>query len=241
MWPARYSTMSRRSIPGKRAASGLSLPEILIVMFLLGVVFSLGIQLMLPSLSLFRVQNARSEVQQSAIVATHWINYALLNSIIDSLTVGKDPVSISFCAINEEDPYDTSTGRPKPAPRFSLIWFDAGERKLKTREWPPAPPPPPEPPGLGDYPLGTSENPVALSGADLKTICDTPYSGYRVIARNVESFAIDDEDGDATDIINPPLRFTIVCASRSGARGEADKDEERFSMTMQVYPRIRRW
>jgi len=207
----------------------------------MAVVMSLGMQLMLPSLAMFRVQNARSEAQQGAIIATHWINHSILNSIIDSVTVGTSPVSISFCGINEADPYDTSTGKPKPEARFTILWHDAAERKLKVRQWPPAPPPPPAPPEFTDYLLGTAENPLALTAADLRTICTSSYTGYRVLARNVESFSIDDEDGSATDIISPPLRFSIVCASWAGARGQEDRQEERFSMTTQVYPRITRW
>ncbi|MHC9542476.1 MAG: hypothetical protein AB9903_23460 [Vulcanimicrobiota bacterium] len=239
--PAPYFTTNSSRLRREHSWKGMTLPEIIVAAFLMAVVISLGMQLMLPSLALFRVQNARSEAQQGAIIATHWINHALLNSIIDSVTVGTNPVSISFCAVNEADPYDTSTGKPKPAPRFTILWHDAAERKLKVREWPPGPPPPPVPPEFTDYPFGTSENPLALSAADLRTICTSSYTGYRVLARNVESFAIDDEDGNATDIISPPLRFSIVCASWAGARGEEDRQEERFSMTTQVYPRITRW
>jgi hypothetical protein len=221
---------------------GFTMAELMVVAFLLIVVFAMVAQLLFPSLMLFRVQNARSEVQQSAIVSVHWINHALQNTLIESITVGSNPTSISFLEVNEADPYDTTLGRPKTLPRFVILWHDQDEKKIKAREWPPGPPPPPTSPSPDDYPFATSFVPLCLKPEDLRVISLATTHGYRVIAKNVESFIIADNVNDpASGSLYPPLRFSIVCASFSRARGGREAQEERFSMTTQVYPRTTRW
>lgn len=213
------------------------------VAFLIGIVFFLIAQLMIPSVMLFRIQNARSDVQQGGLIFTNWINKAIQNSMIDTFTVAEKPVSISFIEMNETDPYNSTTGDPKLMERFTILWFDEAERKIKYRYWPPAPPPPPLPLEPSLYPFATSEKPLSLSPADLKTICTTPYDRVTILTKNVEYFKIDDDSGNATDVIHPPLRFTIICSAQSGTRRNLNEKEkeEKFCITTQVYPRTNRW
>lgn len=223
--------------------SGFTVPEVLTVAFLIGIVFFLVAQLMVPSVMLFRIQSARSDVQQGGLIFVSWINKAISNSMLDTVTVNTKPVSISFIEMNETDPYDTASGKPKLMNRFTILWFDEKERKVKYRYWPPAPPPPPSAPVPATYPFATSEDPLALNSQDLTAICNTYYSQTKILAKNVEYLKIDDDDGDATTVIHPPLRFTIVCSAQSGTRRNINQNEkeEKFCITTQVYPRTNRW
>jgi len=224
----------------QRGRKAFTIPELLVVFFLFLIVLAMMMQLFVPSLALFRIQNARSEVQQAPLVCTRWLQAHLANSMLDTLTVLYSPAAISFVAINEADPYDASTGSPKLEKRFVVLWHDKSAGMIKYREWPPVPPRSPGSVDPAGYQFDFSRKPLSLTAQDLGTIINEAGTDYHVLARNVEKFTVDDADGDATAIINPPLRFSVLCSAPSRARGTGQEDEK-SAMSMQVTPRTLRW
>lgn len=228
-----------------RRRGGFTLAEILVVAFLGAIVLFLLGQLLVPSAILFRMQTAKADVHQGALVFTYWVDRHLSNSALETVTIVPwpkpvDPLvasspAISFREISESDPYDGVTGVAKMLPEFRILWFDEPNHRVVIKRWPP------DPPTL-TFDFTTPGAIPCLSPEDLAQICNGENGSERVLVKNVESLVITDDDGDLTQL-TPPLRLTITCAE-TGRDQRAVQDEkatERFTMTARVTPRNVRW
>lgn len=212
---------------------GFTLAEMMVVIFLLLIVGSMVAQVMVPSLIMFRLGTSRSDVQQGPMIFSHFMQRMLMNAPVESVAIGTSPTAIAWLDVREEAPYDISTGDPRTADAFSIVWFDRAAGRVWAKRWPPAPP------SLGGYDLSApSRVPPVLSAADLRQICGTRNGTERVLVKDVSDLAVTDDAGLTEGLLVLPLRLSITCSQRSGAR---DEKPESFTLTTRVSPRSTRW
>lgn len=227
----------------KRQRAGFSLAEILVVAFIGLVVMGLCMELLLPSVWMFRVESARSEAQQASLLVVNRMKNELLNSVMDSIYVGRDPVAVVFQQIAEtSQPFDTASGSAVLADRWRLYHFDRTSGRVLTRYWPPTPP------GavalMHNYAFATGNQPVRLLyQQDLQTIvAHRPNRTEQVMARNVDALYITDYGNDADnnlDLLSPPLEISLTCSVDTSMRGSITR--ESFTATTKVIPRSTRY
>ncbi|HXE71639.1 MAG TPA: hypothetical protein VNO81_03180 [Candidatus Nitrosotenuis sp.] len=203
------------------------------VLFLGAVVLFLVAQLLVPSLLLFRLEAGRNEVQQAALTFMHRLQKEMLNTDLATVSLGEEPPSLAFQEMDEADPYDVGTGRPKFSPWFVLYYYDSQQQAVVWKRWPP------EPPARGSYTFEDPTLPQALGAGYLSAVCSQSNGTERVLVRGVSSLEISDMDGDPS-ILHPPLAFTIICrVDVSGGGGE--KREEVYTLTSRLLPRNVGW
>ncbi|MEW6277036.1 MAG: prepilin-type N-terminal cleavage/methylation domain-containing protein [Candidatus Eremiobacterota bacterium] len=209
-----------------------TLVEMLTVAALIGVVLYLVGQLLVPSALLFKVGWASSEVQQTATAFSHRVHRQLLNTQLETVTIGPNRDSIAFMEEDPSNPFDPSTGAPRVTDHFTVYYYDATARTVVSRRWPPAPP------TLTGYDF-TLSKPPRLTLADLQAVCTERGSSDRVVARNVESLVFTDEDDDPVAYLNPPLSFSIRCVREASGAGTSRRAD--YTLTTRVQPRSVRW
>lgn len=235
--------MSSRASP-LRPPLGFTLAEVLVVGFIGLVVLGLMMQLLLPSVWMFRVESARSEAQQACLLVANRLQQSLLNSSVESIYVGADPVSISFQEVAETgQPFDVVSGAPVLAPYFRVIWYDAPTRRVLMKVWPPEPPASAAMTTPFDFAAPSAKPQRILYGADQQAIINGPSNGReQVMARNVERLYLTDYGNDADNDMNlltPPLEMTIECSVDTSMQGT--KTKEVYTTTIKVVPRTVRW
>lgn len=208
-----------------RRRAAFTLIEILTVAFLSLIVLGLVLALMVPSFSLYRKQAASSTTYQSALVFIHRVTQGLLNTQLESVTIGDNPPAISWQKIDTERGFSVSTGEPIMDDRFVIMYYDQATRRILSEEVP-------APPSASDT------LPVRLSDSQLRDFCNNVSGDEAVVAREVTLVEFTDADEDVT-LLNPPIRVSVECTVDT-SEGGAIK-EEKFAMTARVTPRSMRW
>lgn len=204
---------------------GFTLPEVLTVALLMGIVLFLLGALFYPTAKLFRTQDAASETQQGVLLFVQRVEEGLLNTQLETVTVGLNVPCISWQQPNPENPYSAADGTPIMAPRFTILTYDAPTGRVLTREY--------------DVAASTDpKKPQRLAVDVLETQAGVRDGKERVLCRNVSGLEITDQDGDPV-LLDPPLRLTVECAIDTSMQGAIT--EERFTMTTRVSPRSSRW
>lgn len=237
--------MRERRVNRTSGRRGFSLAEMLTVALLAGVVLFLLAQLLVPSAVLFHMQTAKADVHQGQLVFSYWVNRHLANTLLETVTVTPwpkasvatvgGPAAIAFREVNEDAPYDVTSGVPNLHERFRILYLDELEHRVVVREWPPTPP------NLSfDFDLSSHQR--ALSAEQLSQICAASSETDRVLVRNVESLSITDDDGDLT-FFTPPLSLTLTCAEQGRDQRAVidEKATERVTIAVRVTPRNVRW
>ncbi|MEW6283643.1 MAG: prepilin-type N-terminal cleavage/methylation domain-containing protein [Candidatus Eremiobacterota bacterium] len=169
---------------------GLTLPELLVGMALLGLLLTILMQLLTPSLHIWDVNRARSDADQAALVLLPRLTRELCATSRQSVTTARG--TVSFLSTGSLEPgYDPRTG--KPIWRLFVIYYlDEPGRELYRREWPLAAP---------------TSRPVRLTPGELAGLA----SDGRRASRGVSGFQMTDAAGE-------PLRLQVefVRSSRSG-------------------------
>lgn len=214
-----------------------TLAEVLVAVFLLATVLGLVVGMLFPSLFMFRAEAARGDAQQAAMILTTKLQRALLNTSLEWVTVSTVPVAVAYREVNPDSPYDPASGAANFQPCFQIIRYDAGNKKVYQRPWPPGPPAPNSASLEQAYDFGHT-NMGKLTAADLGTICHSPSSRERTLADHVESLVLSDQDGDLA-LLNPPLRITATCVVENPSQGNRSK--ERYELEVSVTPRCQRW
>jgi hypothetical protein len=214
-----------------RSRRGFTLSEILVVAFLSVVVLGLMIQLLVPSIMLFRVESAATEAQQAAFIVVGRVSKALMNTQLNTVTLLYDvtadnPVAVSYQEVAPADPISTE-GRPKFLPRFSLYYWNRPTGRIVYEETPDSPMP--------GHDWSDPQVPQRLSLTELRAYCTVPNGEERVVARNVVSFVVTDQDGDVA-LVHPPLVIEVTCQVEAPRGG--DMKYETFVMKTQITPRI---
>lgn len=212
-----------------RGGRGFTLPELLVVGFLGGVVLFLIAQLLVPSLLLFRLESARTEVQQSTLILVQRLQRQLMNAPLESVTLVAEPPAVAFQEIPEQDAFDVSTGRPRMSSHYVLYWYDAKSRRVWSKQWPP------QPPAIPDYDFSEPFEPLPLKEGHVKAILLQTNGTERVVAREVDSVQFTDDDGDP-EIMHPPLVVTVTCSAETSS----DR-KETYTMTTRILCRNGRW
>lgn len=212
---------------------GFTIAELLVVGFLSGVVLFLIAQLLIPSLLLFRLESARTEVQQSTLLLVQRLQRQLMNAAVESVTLVSDPPAIAFQEVPEQDSFDVSTGRPRMSNHYVVYWYDARTRRVLSKQWPPAPP------DIPDYDFSEPFEPRPLKEGHVKALLLQTNGTERVVAREVESLILTDDDGDA-DLLHPPLVVTVTCTADASGGGGPER-KETYTMTTRILCRNGRW
>lgn len=225
--------------PLRRSTAGLTLAELLTVVFLLAVVFTMVAQVMVPSAYLFHIQSTRSNVQQGPLLFTHHVQKAIINTQAESITYIQNPTALSWVDVRD-DGFDAVTGCPRQDPRFSILYYDAAGGRIWRKTWPPGPPVSPD---VAVYDFVAAREPLALSMKDLRTICATVNGTDRVLVKDVVELTIQDgaDQASSTGALVLPLRFSITCEARAAIARSSDTQKERFTLESQVEPRSLRW
>lgn len=207
--------------------------------FIALVVMGLCMELLLPSVWMFRVESARSDAQQASLLLVSRLKNELLNTVMDSVYVGDAPVAVSFQpVVTSSQPFDTASGSALLADRWRIYHYDTKSRRVLARFWPP------DPPAtvtlLGTYPFATSNQPVRLLyQQDLNTIVKhAPNRSEQVMARNVEALYITDygnDDDNNLNLLTPPIEISLTCSVDTSMRGAITK--ESFTASTKVIPR----
>jgi len=227
----------------KKTRTGFTLAEILVVAFIGVVVIGLCMELLLPSVWMFRVESARSEAQQASLLLVNRLKNELLNSVMDSIYVGRDPVAVVFQQVApSSQPFDVASGAPVLTDYWRVYHYDVGSRRVIFRKWPP------EPPAtlslMHTYPFTASDQAVRLLyQQDLQAIvAHTPNRSVQVMARNVDAVYITDYGNDLDNDLNlltPPLEISLTCSVDTSMRGAITK--ESFTASTRVIPRSVRY
>ncbi len=211
--------------------------------FIALVVMGLCMELLLPSIWMFRVESARSDAQQSSLLVVNRLKNELLNSLMDSIYVGDAPVAVVFQqVVTSSQPFDTASGSALLADRWRLYYYDTQTRRVLAKYWPPDPVVAVS--LLHNYPFATSNQPVRLLyQQDLNTIvAHAPNRSEQVMARNVEALYITDYGNDADhnlNLLTPPIEISLTCSVDTSMRGATTK--ESFTATTKVIPRGTRY
>lgn len=216
-----------------RRAPGFTLIEILVVCFLSVIVLLLMMQLMLPSVLLFKTESSRSEAQQNVLILVHRLESQLNNSQLASVTILPDYGAISFQQLVEADPFASDTGKPRQQDSFTIYFYDSTAQTVYHKRWPPGPP------NFGStYDFSDATKPQRLTQAHLEQICLTRTGDERVVGRHISTWEVDDDDNSPFNL-NPPLRLTLTCSVEASGQGR-DRFEE-FTMTSRITPRNVVW
>lgn len=216
-----------------RRRAGFTLAELLVVAFLSGVVLFLIAQLLVPSLLLFRLESARTEVQQTTLMVVQRLQRQLMNAALESVTVISEPPAVAFQEVPEQDSFEVSSGRPRMSNYYVLYWYDAKTRRVLSKQWPP------KPPDIPGYDFAEPFEPRPLPEGHLKAILLQSNGTERVVAREVDSFVVTDDDGDP-EPMHPPLVVTLTCSADASGGGGAER-KETYSMTTRILCRNGRW
>ncbi|MBI3929706.1 MAG: hypothetical protein HY319_29470 [Armatimonadetes bacterium] len=203
---------------------GFTIPEMLVVCFLAIIVLFLIVGLLFPSFSMFRTQSAASDAQQSALLFMHEMNTGLLNTLLETVTIGSDPIAISYQVVQEANSFSAADGSPLMSDTFVVVHYDSGRRMVLMEDC--------------EVPPGDESQPRRLSVAELQSVISEVSGEERVLARHVEDLKITDHDEDLA-LLNPPVRLTITCTVDISAGGAIK--EERYQMTTLVTPRSVRY
>ncbi|MCA9795948.1 MAG: hypothetical protein KC910_29270 [Candidatus Eremiobacteraeota bacterium] len=216
-----------------KSASAFTLIEILVVCFLSVIVLLLMMQLMLPSVLLFKSESSRSEAQQNVLILVHRLESQLVNSQLASVTISPDDGAIAFQQLVEADPFASDTGKPKQRDYFTIYFYDATAQTVYQKRWPPGPP------SFGPtYNFTDATKPQRLSQAHLEQICSTKTGDERVVGRHITTWEVNDDDDDPFNL-NPPLRLTLTCSVEASGQGRNRFEE--FTMTSRITPRNVVW
>lgn len=203
---------------------GFTVPEILVAAFLGLVVLGMMAQILVPSMLMFRVQSARSDVQQAPLAVVHCLSRALLNTQVESITVLSAPTAVCWREVDEDAPFDISSGRPRLRPAFSVLYHEPSTKLVWIKRWPP------DPPSLPVTFAG--DDPPLLSADRLRSVVGARNGTERVLARNVTALTVAGDDPGASLLVLP-LRVSVTCVA-------PDRDDK-LTLTARVSPRSVRW
>lgn len=160
--------MMRRS--GARRA--FTLLEQLVAMSLLTLLLTLSWQVLKPSLDVWKVNAARADLEQTAVVLQHRIVRELVQSSRDSITTISSPPAVSFLSFDDStsSAYDASSGKPTWR-KFVIYYVDTDNRIMYRKEYPNTAKTV-QTPVLTSVVLPTSD-PFKLTATQLQTICGT--------------------------------------------------------------------
>lgn len=238
---SRFPAVHSR-LPRPRTRCGLTLAEMLTVAFLMAVVFSLVAQVLVPSLYLFKIQSARSDVQQGSLLVAHYVQKAMNNATVESLTFTTNPTAASWQEVREGDPYDPARLTPRFQSCFYILWHEAPTGRVWIKTWPPAPPDPSVFTPSYDF-ASSAREPLCLRPEDLRMLCGIRGPGDRVLARDVVSIQFLDASGapPVHGRFMLPFRLDVACETKSSRPNAREDQTERFDLSLQLSPRCSRW
>jgi len=116
---------------------GLTLLEQLVATSLLTLLMTLCWQVVKPNLDVWKVNAARADLEQTAVVLQHRIARELRQSSRDSITTLSSPPAISFLSFDDasSSAYDSSTGKPTWR-KFVIYYVDTDNRIMYRKEYP---------------------------------------------------------------------------------------------------------
>ena len=201
-----------------------TLSEVLVSFTVLLIATAMMVALFVPSMSLFRRQTGKSDTYRNCLMMMEKFQLSVMNSQIETMTVALDGQALGWQEVEETQPFSGTTGDARMSPDFGIIFYDAGTKNVYyTRAE-----------GAG----GAPDEPAVLSYGALDSACSTGSRFSRVMARDIVEFTISDRDGNL-DILEPPLKLTIVC--EVDTRGTETNDVESFRLVCSAAPRSRRW
>ncbi|HXE73521.1 MAG TPA: prepilin-type N-terminal cleavage/methylation domain-containing protein [Candidatus Nitrosotenuis sp.] len=164
-----------------RRVGGLTLVEILVALAVGGLALLLASQLLAPATRIWRINQARSAVEQTSIVLETRLVREILPSTADSVTTLASPPALSFLTPGG---YDERTGRPIWS-GFVIYCLDRDNRILYRKLWPNPDLPVQEPPLPYTFP---TEEAVQLTPEELERVCTTCNGTERPVAYSITGF-----------------------------------------------------
>ncbi|MEW6281180.1 MAG: prepilin-type N-terminal cleavage/methylation domain-containing protein [Candidatus Eremiobacterota bacterium] len=217
---------------------GFTIPELLTVMFLSGIVLLLIAQIMLPSTFLFKTEQGSSDVHQSALVLMRRLTQELLNTTLESVTILQAPTgdigaAVCYAPVRGFGP----SGAMLFESRMVFFYHHIPTGRVIKGTWLPGAAP------LAGTPYSlTGAEPPQLSQTELQRLCDadsTTSVRGRVAARYVKELTLTDADGD-TRQLQLPLRMRVHTQLQVEHRGRSPKMVNVF-LEERVVPRNVRW
>lgn len=171
---------------------GFTLLENLVVVSLTVLLLTLTWQVLSPSLRIWKINQARADIEQTGQVVEYKMAHELLQTSSSSVTIRTaDPPAISFLGFDAASSggYDQNTGKAVWR-KFVVYYLDTENHILYRKEWPNTSLAV-QVPVLPGYPFPTQKTP-ALSQSELQQICSTENgtekrAAYYVLALNASN------------------------------------------------------
>jgi hypothetical protein len=205
--------------------AGITVLELVVSFGLIGLATMMIVALFVPSMSLFRRQSGKSDSYRSCIMLVEKFRTGLMNSQIETVTIGNDKKAISWQLVDEAVPFSAATGDALMTKNFAILYYVEDEKRVYYKIYEHPDPLP-------------SDRPSILSQTQLDTARAASSSKTYVIGRDMVEFEITDRDGDVA-ILEPPLSLSITC--EVDTKGKETNDTESFSLQSSVTPRSMRW
>jgi len=189
--------------------AGLSLVELLVTVALMGMLGTLFVWFLVPSMRISGQQSARAELQQQAVLAVNRIAAVLQTTASAGISRrASEPVTVAAVPLLNVD----NQGRQQWATNMTLFYWDKPGERLFEKVWEQgwAPPDLTFDPG----------RPVTATPGQLLAIIDSANGGARSLARGVSRFAVTGAAGDAT--LTMPLNVTLELQRTTSQRREVE-------------------
>lgn len=189
--------------------AGFSLLELLVAVALMGMLGTLFVWFLVPSMRISGQQSARAELQQQAVLAVNRVAAVLQTTAAAGVSRrASEPVTVAAVPLVNVD----SQGRQQWATNMTLFYWDKpGERlceKVWEQGW--------SPPALTFDP----GRPATATAGQLLAIIDSANGGPRSLARGVKTFSVTGAAGDAT--LTMPLNVTLELQRTTSQRQAAE-------------------
>ncbi|MFN8608982.1 MAG: type II secretion system protein [Vulcanimicrobiota bacterium] len=199
------------------ARRGLSLVELLVVCFLVGLLGLAFVSALLPTMQAMARASAQTELQQQAVLCLERIERELRSSTSTGVGIlsqalvgpGQNP-GLFLTPLKDVD----GQGQPNWDPRIVAIWWDRSDGRVRSKTWPPK-----DPPSLAHEP--GLNRPAGLSRLEFADLINGRNGSERFLAAGVTDF--DAVHGGSGTALVPPLTVQIELSRQEGHHREKFK------------------
>lgn len=192
-----------------RGRRGLSLLELLVAVALMGMLGTLFVWFLVPSMRISGQQSARAELQQQAVLAVNRVASVLQTTAAAGISRrASEPVAVAAVPLVNVD----NQGRQQWATNLTVVYWDKPGERLYEKVWEQGW----SPPSLSFDP----SRPATATAGQLLAIIDSPNGGARSLATGVGLFSVTGAAGDAT--LTMPLNVTLELRRQTSQRQEPE-------------------